>query len=530
MDYSLLIKNGLVVDGTGAPGRIADVGIRGERIAVTGSLGEATAAKTIDAAGKVVCPGFIDTHSHSELALLGATPPEPKVRQGVTTELLGQDGMSVAPIRTANRPYMKEPLTALLGNHGVDWDWESFGEYLDRLAARGIPLNAACLAPHGSVRMEVLGMDNRAATEEELRRMRGVLARVFEEGAFGLSTGLIYPPCTFADRRELVALNEVVAEHGGCFVVHVRNESNRLLDSMAEVVGICREAKAALHVSHLKASGRANWGQLGKAIEMFERGRAEGMDITCDQYPYTAGCTVLTALLPPWALAGGKPALFAKLRDPAARANLREEFKYQLPGWDNRSFSVGWDKIMIASVETGANKWMEGQMIAAIADRLGQGPVDTVFDILLAEDAVVTMVLFQGSEDDLREGMGWAQTMVATDGIYGRGKPHPRLYGTYPRVLGKYVREDKVLTMEEAIHKMTTLPASRLGLSDRGRLAPGYYADVVVFDPATVLDRGTYEDPHQYPDGIDAVCVNGALAVERGAFTGTLAGKVLRKS
>jgi len=529
MEFDVIIRNGQVIDGTGQPGRAADVGINGDKIAAVGNLAAATGGRVIDAANRVVCPGFIDTHSHSELALLAAVPPEPKIRQGVTTELLGQDGLSVAPIRPENRKYLREPLLGLLGDHGVEWDWVSFSEYLDRLAARGLPVNAASLVPHGAVRMDVLGMENRPATDDELRQMQRLLARTLEAGGFGLSTGLIYSPCTYADTREFVALNETVAAHGGVFVIHVRNESDRLVESMAEAIDIARQAGVALHVSHLKACGRANWGKLKEVLALFDAASAAGLDITCDQYPYTAGCTVLTAILPPWTLAGGTEQLLARLRDAGTREKIQADLRQRWPSSDNRSLSVGWENIMIASVTTEANKWMEGQMLAAIADRLGMTPAEAVFDILLAENAVVTMVLFQGSEEDVKEGLRHPLTIVATDGIYGRGKPHPRLHGTYPRVLGKYVREEKVLPPEEAIRKMTSLPARRLGLADRGVLAPGKCADIVVFDPATVIDRATYTDPFLPPLGIEYVLVNGEVAVAGGGFTGVLAGRVLRK-
>ncbi|MGI5838504.1 MAG: N-acyl-D-amino-acid deacylase family protein [bacterium] len=529
MEFDVVIRNGWIINGTGKPGTPGDIGINGDRIAAVGRLGAAGAGRCIDASGCVVCPGFIDTHSHSEMALLGAAPPEPKIRQGVTTELLGQDGLSVAPIRQENRKYLREPLTGLLGDHGVEWDWTGFGEYLDCLAARGLPVNAASLAPHGAVRMDVLGMENRPATEEELAQMRRVLAGTLTEGAFGLSTGLIYSPCTYADTREFIALNKTVAAYGGVFVIHVRNESDRLVESMAEAVDFARQSGAALHVSHLKACGQANWGKVKDVLALFEQGVAEGIDITCDQYPYTAGCTVLTALLAPWTLAGGTEQLLLRLRDADMREKIKNDLRRRWPESDNRSLSVGWENIMIASVATEANKWMEGQMIAAIADRCGTTPPDAVFDLLLAENAVVTMVLFQGSEEDVRDGLRHPLTIVATDGIYGRGKPHPRLYGTYPRVLGRYVRDEEVLPLEEAVRKMTALPARRLGLGDRGVLAPGYCADVVVFNPDTVIDRSTYTEPFLPPAGIEYVFVNGAAAVEQGKFNGTLAGRVLRK-
>lgn len=529
LEFAIIIKNGCVVDGTGTPGAVGDIGINGDKIAAVGPLGAAGAGRVIDATGLIVCPGFIDTHSHSEFALLAAPPPEPKIRQGVTTEILGQDGLSVAPIRPENRKYLREPLIGLLGDYGVEWDWTGFGEYLDRLAVRGLPVNAASLVPHGAVRMDVLGMENRPATTDELKQMRRVLERTLAEGAFGLSTGLIYSPCTYAGTREFVALNETVGEYGGVFVIHVRNESDRLVESMAEAVDIARQADVALHVSHLKSCGRANWGKLKDVLALFEREAAEGLDITCDQYPYTAGCTVLTAILPPWTLAGGTDQLLARLRDTGMREKIKADLRQRWPRSDNRSLSVGWENIMIASVMTAANKWMEGQMIAAIAERLGTTPAEAVFDLLIAEKAIVTMVLFQGSEEDVQTGMRHPLTIIATDGIYGRGKPHPRLYGTYPRVLGRYVREEKVLPLEEAVRKMTSLPARRFGISGRGTLAPGNYADIVIFNPATVIDRSTYTEPFLPPAGIEYVFVNGAVAVESGIYNGALAGKVLRK-
>ena len=539
--FDYIIRGGSVIDGSGSEPVRADIAVsEGKIAAVTRNrdLTVASARRIIDADGKVVCPGFIDTHSHSDLMVLSSPSPEPKVRQGVTTELLAQDGLSVAPVPAGQRELLKRLVSSLLGLPRVDWTWTSFAEYLAALDRGGMPVNAAALVPHGPIRMAAMGMEARVSTAAELATMERILDEALSAGGVGLSTGMIYPPCSFADDRELIALCRVTARHGGIFVIHMRNESELLIESVKETLAIAEQSGVALHISHLKAAGHAAWPKVDAMMNLLSDGLARGMKITWDQYPYTAGCTVLTATLPPWTLEGGTPALLARLASPEGRRRINHEFAESprmapaeraergIATWDNRQHTLGWENITISSVKSQANSWCQGLSIAEIAHRRGHPPEDTIMDLLLEEDADVNMILHQGSEARMKQVMAAPQTIACTDGIYG-GKPHPRLYGSYPRILGKYARDEKVISLPEAIRKMTSLPARVLGLSGRGLIRQGYSADVVVFDPATVIDRGTYERPNVYPVGIDYVLVNGALAIDGGAYTGARAGRAL---
>lgn len=539
--FDYIIKGGSVIDGSGSAPVRADIAIAQGRIAAVSSgdaLVAASAGRILDAGGKVVCPGFIDTHSHSDLMVMSNPPPEPKVRQGVTTELLAQDGLSVAPVPAGQRELLQRLVSSLLGLPRVSWTWSSFADYLTALDRAGMPVNAAVLVPHGPIRIAAMGMDARVASDSELATMERLLDEALSAGGIGLSTGMIYPPCSFADDRELTALCRITARHGGIFVIHLRNEGELLIESIKETLAIAEESGVALHISHLKAAGRDAWSKVDEMMSLLSDAVARGTKVTWDQYPYTAGCTVLTATLPPWTMEGGTSALLARLASPAGRQRIKHEWANSmrmsaaektergLTTWDNRGYTLGWENIAISSVKSQGNSWCQGLSVADIARRRGRSPEDTIMDLLLEEDADVNMILYHGNEERMRQIMAAPETIACTDGIYG-GKPHPRLYGSYPRILGKYVRDEKVVSMPEAIRKMTSLPARVLGLAGRGLIKPGYAADVVVFNPETVIDRGTYERPEVYPEGIDYVLVNGALAVDGGAYTGARAGRVL---
>ena len=523
-----------MVDGTGAPGKKADVAIRGDQIARIGRVKKGEAVRDFSATGAVVCPGFIDTHSHSDLMALVEPALLPKLMQGVTTELLGQDGIGAAPMRKEYVAPWRQYLSGLSGDPPIEWDWESLGQYADRLAARPSGPNLALLAPQGNIRMVVLGLENVPADIFQAQAMEDEMRKTMEEGAVGISLGMIYIPCTFSRRDELIRLFHRCGLLGGFLVVHIRSGGDLLLESIEEVVTMAKEAEIPLHISHFKASGKQNWPKMEGALEAVDRARREGLDITFDIYPYTAGSTMFMAILPPWAMEGGVPKALERLRAPDLRAKIRDQLVNPPPPdpdgppWENYIKNAGWENIVISSVESKNNQDWVGRSVADIAEKEGKDPAETAFDILLEENGRVGMILFSMDEEKMAMGLRHPLGTICTDGLLG-GRPHPRVYGTFPRVLGRYVRERKDMPLEEAIRKMTSLPARRLRLKDRGVLAEGKAADIVVFNPATIVDRATYEDPRQYPLGIRQVIVNGVLTVEGGQHTGKLGGRVLKR-
>jgi len=523
----VLIRNGMIIDGTGNPWYKGDIGVEAGKIRSIGQLSVERARYEIDARGLVVSPGFIDTHSHSDLMLLANPEAKQKILQGVTTELLGQDGVAVAPIRREDTASWRNYISGLLGDPDLDWNWSTLSEYLSRLEERGTSTNIACLAPHGNIRMYVMGMTDQRPSESELEQMKYLLANAMGQGAVGLSTGLIYAPCAYAQTEELVELCKVAATYEGIFVVHMRNEGDQLIESLNEVIRIGEQSSIPVHVSHHKAAGKANWGKTKDTLDLMEKSRAKGVDITCDQYPYRAGSTFLSSLLPPWAHVGGTQKLLERLRNPQDREKIKKDIGEGVPGWENWVSYCGWEGIVISSVRTEKNKPLEGKSLSQIAKNTGKDVFAALFDLLLEEEGAGSMVLFAMDEEDIRRIVRHPTQMVCTDGLLG-GKPHPRVYGAFPRVLGRYVREEHVLTLEQAIRKMTSLPAQRLKLWDRGLLKEGLWADIVVFDPRTIIDKATFEDPHQHPDGINYVFVNGELVVEKEKHTGVRKGKVLR--
>ena len=525
--WDLLLKNGRVVDGTGSPWVRADVAVRGDRIAAMGPGLPPQAGTVLDVAGRVVAPGFIDMHSHNDLLHMAAPTCDPKVLQGVTTELVGQDGCGPAPVRPDFVAQRRENLAPLDGDPDLDWNWPTFGAYLDALARRPGATNVAALVTHGAVRSVVMGHEARAARPDEIAAMRPLVAEAMAAGARGVSTGLIYNPCRYAETPELEALAAEAAARGGVFVAHVRNEAEGLPGALEEMAALHEATGVSLHVSHLKLIGRPNWRLADAVLGFFEGSRAAGIDVTFDQYPYTAGSTLLSVLLPPWAREGGVEPTLARLRDPAARERIRQEIAEGIPGWENIAGLCGWEGIMVAGVVSATNRGLEGESIAEIAKRRRADPLDVVADLLLEEQMQVSMVDFYGCEENVRAFAAHRLQTVGTDGIVA-GRPHPRLWGTFPRILGRFVREGKIQPIEEAVRKMTGAAANRLGLTDRGIVRPGMAADLVVFDPDAVLDRATYQDPEAPPTGIEWVFVNGVAVAERGAVTGATPGRVLR--
>lgn len=524
----------MVIDGTGQPGIKADVGLKGDRIARVGQVGKEESAREISAAGAVVAPGFIDTHSHSDLMALVEPELLPKLMQGITTELLGQDGIGAAPLDARYTAQWRQYLSGLSGDPPISWNWRSLGQYAERLATTPTGPNLALLLPQGNVRMVVIGLDNVPADSTQIKTMEEQVRKAMEEGALGISLGMIYMPCTFSRRDELIRLFRTSGRMGGFFVVHIRSGGDRLLESIAEVVSMAREAEIPLHISHFKAAGKRNWHKMEPALAAVEKAHREDLDITFDIYPYTAGSTMFLAILPPWALEGGVAKTLQRLRDSSLRAQIREQFRNpppsdpEGPSWENYVNYVGWENIKISSVEGEKNQSWVGKSVAEIAGRQGKDSAEMAFDMLLEEEGRVGMILFSMEEEKMIMGLRHPLATICTDGLLG-GRPHPRVYGTFPRVLGKYVRERKDLSLEEAVRKMTSLPARRLGLKDCGVVAEGKSADLVVFEPESVIDRATYENPRQYPLGIRHVIVNGVLSVENGKFTGQLGGRVIKK-
>jgi len=532
--YDLIIKGGKIIDGTGNPWFYGDIGVKDGKILKVGKLSFEDCKYLIDAENLVVCPGFIDMHSHSDLVPFINPYMESKVRQGVTTEVVGNCGFSAAPLND----FLKEELlktSPMLREANVKLDWETMAEYMEKLEKNGISLNIAPLVGHGTIRAFVLGYEKRKPSEDELEKMKLILAQSMRDGAFGMSTGLIYPPSCYADTEEIIELCKVVASHGGFYATHIRGEEHQLLTSVKEAIEIGEKAKVPVEISHHKASGKANWGKVKKSLKMIEEARSRGIDVTCDVYPYTAGSFGLDSLLPPHAHEGGVEKLVEKLKSLEFRRKLKNEMITGVGNWRSAVTVLGWENIMIAYCK--GHPEYEGKVISEIVKWKNLDPFDFVFDLIIEETASVSVVLFSMSEEDVRTVLKSPFSMVGSDssaratyGILSAGKPHPRAYGTFPRVLGRYVREEKVLTFQEAIRKMTSFPAQKLGLKDRGIIREGMWADIVIFNPQTVVDKATFTNPHQYPEGIEYVIVNGKIVLEKGEHTKEKPGKVLRKA
>ena len=526
MTWPLVLKNGLIVDGTGAPAFLGDVAVESDRIAAVG--GDLAGTREIDCSGHLVTPGFIDTHSHSDIAVLAQPGLPMKVRQGITLEVFGQDGISVAPVRPEDQATWKQKLSGLLGDFGVEWDWGTVAGYLNRVREAQPAQDVAYLAPHGALRQYVMGGEAKRATPEQLTHMQALLQQALSEGACGLSTGLIYPPCCYADTAELVALGRVLAEVGRPLVVHMRSESDEVGQALEEMLTVARESGCAVHISHIKLAGRDNWPRVQEMIETIELARLEGLIITADQYPYAAGSTMLGAILPPWAHDGGTEATLERLADADQRQRMCNQMGDPRPAeWDNFWKWSGPEGIMIADIPSGRHPGWLGKRLSEVAAELQKDAYDAAFDLLLEERMGVAMVSFSQDEGVVDRFMQLPFVNLCTDGLLG-GRPHPRAYGSFPRVLARYVRERGVLTVEQAVRKMTYRAARAFRLGDVGVLQEGFRANAVVLDPEAVGDRATFEDPIQFPVGIRHVMVGGELVLEDGEETGARPGQVVR--
>ncbi|HEY8186622.1 MAG TPA: D-aminoacylase [Pyrinomonadaceae bacterium] len=529
--YDLLIRNGTVIDGSGRPRQIADIAIKGDRIVRIGKLKNAGAVREIDAAGMVVAPGFIDMLGQSETYLLIDPRAMSKVMMGVTTEITGE-GESIAPV---NERLIKEQ-EDFNRRYNLTIDWRTLGQYFSRLEKQGSGVNLATFVGATQVREYVVGFDDRPPTAAELQQMKELVAGAMRDGALGVSTSLQYVPARFAKTDEIVELAKVARQYGGIYATHQRSEANALDESLAEVFQIARRAQIPVEIWHLKTAYKKNWGRMPEVLEKIRRARAQGLDITADIYPYIAGSTALSACLPPWALEGGTEKMLARLRDPAIRRRLKQEITTDSKEWENIYLgSGGASGVLIGSVINRDLEAMQGKRLSQIAEEQSKDPLDALFDLILADHGQTGAIYFMMSEDDMRAAMRAPFVSFCTDsgarandGPLAGAKSHPRGWGSYPRILGRYVREEHLLTLEQAIHKMTGLAAARVGLRDRGFLRPGFYADLTIFDPKRVLDLATFEMPNQHPEGIKFVIINGQISVDEGKRTPTLAGRVLR--
>lgn len=528
MSFDILIRDGRVVDGTGNPWFWADVGIKDGRIAALGNLSGKKGEKIIDASGLVVTPGFIDVHTHTDAFNLINPTGDSFIMQGVTTHLIGNCGGSVAPVTDYTRLEYEEELM----KYDLKLNWSTLGEFLDKIEKNGVSLNVATLVGQGTVRKAVMGMEKRPPTEEEMEEMKSLVAEAMDHGAFGLSTGLWYAPSGYADTDEVVELAKVVAEYGGIYVTHMRSEENKLAEAVWEAIEIGERGNIPVQISHFKAAGgRRNWGKVKEALKMMEEARKRGVEITCDVYSWRASSTGLTAYLPHWVHEGGIPKLVERLTDPEMRPMIKKDTKErELVSIED----IGWENVMVSNCFK--HRELQGKNVSELAAEKGVDPYDFAFDLLVEEEGRVGVIVFEMDPEDVAIAIKSPLSMMASDGsaiaptgVMGEGKPHPRSYGNFVNVLGEYVREKGVLRLEEAVRKMTSMPANKFGFLDRGLLRRGFWADVVVLDPERVTSRATYMNPHRFPEGVKWVIVNGIVTVEEKKHTGARGGKVLRK-
>ena len=528
--YDVVIRHGTVYDGTGSAGTVADVAIQGDRIAAIGALGRVHGKREIDATGLAVAPGFINLLSHSEESLIEDPRSQSEIRQGVTLEVFGE--MSCGPLNAR----MKQEWLALQGDIKFDIAWDTLGQYLDFLEHRGIAPNVASFVGASTVRDYVLGQVNRAPTPAELEQMKDLVGVAMREGALGLTTALIYAPAAYAGTDELIELSKVAARHGGIYTVHMRSEGDRLLEGVDETLRIAREALIPAEIYHLKAGGESNWPKMRVAIDRIEAAQREGLRITADMYTYTAGATGFDAAMPTWVQEGGVKAWIERLKDPAVRARVLQEMRKPGVGWENLYLAAGSpERVLLLGFKTDALKPLTGQTLAEVARQRGTSPEDTIIDLIVADGTRIEVAYFLMSEDNLKlqiarpwVSFGSDAASTAPEGAFLKSSNHPRAYGNFARLLGHYVRDEHVITLPEAIRRLTSLPATNLNLDHRGKLQPGYFADVVVFNAATIADHATYDSPQQYATGMVHVLVNGVPVLADGEHTGARPGRVVR--
>jgi N-acyl-D-amino-acid deacylase len=526
-EYELLIKDGLIYDGLGGPPFQADIGVSSDLIITMGKIKNSRGKIVLSAKNLAVSPGFIDVHDHTDVSLIVNPKAESVIHQGITTLVSGNCGSSPFPLTPEMFEEEKEGIKKV---YDLDLTWKDMAGFFSRIEEKGIALNYSTLVGHGSVRGASMGFGDRQATAQELDRMKGLVEEHIRGGALGLSSGLEYTPGSFAQPDEIVELCRVAARFGGVYATHMRDEGDRLLESLEESINAARLSGVRLQISHFKVAYPRNWSKIDAALVKLEQARAGGIDIFCDRYPYIAGSTGLSFYFPPWSREGTAEEFINRLKDPSLDTKLRSYVAEQ------EEKLGSWDKVVLSAVVSEKNRPWQGKNILEAAQESGKAPYDFMRDLLIEEKGMVEMITFMMSEDNLKRilahplvGVGCDGAAVAPYGILSQGKPHPRNYGTFPRVLGKYVREEKIVPLEQMIKKMTSIPAGRFGFEGRGRIKSGYHADLIIFRPDKIEDKATWANPHQYPAGLEYVIVNGQVVVEHGEHTGKLPGRVLKK-
>lgn len=521
----ILIKDGLIYDGGTSNPYVSNIAISGDKIQFISSSQIKDAGMVIDAEGLAVSPGFIDTHAHSDFTIIADPRAEGKLCQGITTEINGNCGMSAAPLYNKVIENREEDLKEL----GIRERWNTLKEYFDILQKKGIAINLATLAGHGNIRGSVIGYDDKNSSARELDRMSELLEITIEQGAIGISTGLIYPPGVYSKTEELITLSKILRGRQLIYASHMRGEGRMLLEAVQEVIRIGQEAEIKVHISHIKTAGEQNWHKADRVISLLKDSLKSGIKLTCDRYPYIASSTDLDSILPPWVFTGGKEEEIKRLQNEIERDKIRKELKKEIISIDY------WKRVIVSSVVSERNRWMEGRTIADISRELKMNEIDLIFKLLIEEKLRVGAIFRSMSEENLRKFISLPFCMIGSDssakcfdGLTKKGRPHPRGFGTFPRFLGRYVRDKNLMSLSDAIHKITMLPAETFGLKGRGQIKEGMYADIVVFDPDKIIDRATFDNPFQKPDGLHHVLVNGIPAIQEGQTTGRLAGMILK--
>lgn len=535
MKMDLAIRNGFLFDGTGNPAVKADMGIADGRIVRIGRIDGTEAGRTLDASGLAVCPGFVDMHNHGDNGILAFPSADSHIMQGVTTSVTGNCGESMAPLDDGTIELARRYVAPFVPPcEAVDWSWRTSGEYMRAVAAVGTAQNLAFLVGQGTIRIAAKGFASSRASAAEMVHMKALLREALADGCFGLSSGLIYPPGSFTGTEELLELAGELAPAGAFYATHLRNEGNYLAESVEEALELGRQWNVPVQLSHHKALGRPNWGKVRHTLRMMEEARAEGIDVCCDAYPYTAASTTVTSLLPPFALEGGVEETLRRLREPEARRRMAEEIRRKGCQWENWIADAGLENIVLS--ECSLRPEVEGKTLREIVGMRAAGadPLDGLFDFLAEVRCLAKMVIFAIDEEDMKAVLAHPLSCIASDAWVSApsagGRPHPRGYGTFPRFLRRYVLDGKLMTLQEGIRKITSMPAFRLGLQDRGLLREGFRADVTLFDPYRICDHATFTDPHRFPEGIPWVIVNGDVVVEEGRLTGRLPGMILRRA
>jgi N-acyl-D-amino-acid deacylase len=532
VEYDLLIRNAVIYDGSGKEPVQGMVAVNGDTIAAAGILENAKGKQEIDARGMAVSPGFINMLSWATESLIEDGRAMSDIMQGVTLEVMGE-GWSMGPWNDEMKDYEKRTQ----GDIRYDIQWTTLGEYMQFLERKGVTPNIASFVGATTVRMHEIGFEDRPPTAEELSRMQALVRQAMEEGALGVGSSLIYAPAFYADTEELIALCKAAAEYNGMYITHMRSEGNKLLEAIDEVIRIAAEAKIAAEIYHLKVAGQSNWHKLPQAIQKIEQARAQGFRITTDMYTYTAGATGLDASMPPWVQEGGDEEWIKRLQDPAIRKRVKAEMKTDAQDWENLYFSAGSpDRILLAGFKADSLKKYTGKTLAEMAAIRGADPEDTAIDLVIQNGADVSTIYFLMSEDNVKTqiklpymSFGSDAGAPASEGVFLKSSTHPRAYGNFARLLGKYVRDEQVIPLEEAVRKLTFLPATNLNIKKRGSLLPGYYADIVIFDPASIQDKATFEEPHQYAEGVVHVFVNGVQVLKDGKHTGATPGRFVKR-